>query len=331
MPDNTSQPKEKTTTGIVAKENDIEIIPEAGQNLQAEALIQRAIDNNVPVESLERLLAMRRELKAEWAKEQYNRAMSNFQAECPTIVKTKQVKTNEGANAYKYAPLESIVEQVKGLLNKNGFSYSTVVEVLPAGVKAVVKVTHVDGHSEESPMEVPLGSKTKIMSDSQVTAAASTFAKRYAFCNAFGILTGDEDNDGQTDKLHTTTKGSTVPNNIQTPEAKYFCSVHGDPLVVQPAGTSKQGKKFNAFWKCNHKDNGSFCKGPFVNADNVRVKQNPESLEMIPDKSFEEIMDLEIEEDSVTKARRILNDKIPKNTGKEIEFNQPYKANHEGD
>jgi methylthioribose-1-phosphate isomerase len=28
-----------------------------------------------------------------------------------------------------------------------------------------------------------------------VVAAASTFSKRYAFCNAFGIMTGDEDNE----------------------------------------------------------------------------------------------------------------------------------------
>ena len=35
-----------------------------------------------------------------------------------------------------------------------------------------------------------------MMSDSQKYAGALTFAKRYAFCNAFGILTADEDIDG---------------------------------------------------------------------------------------------------------------------------------------
>jgi hypothetical protein len=52
------------------------------------------------------------------------------------------------------------------------------------------------GHSESSDVEVPLGTKTEIVSASQVVASALTFAKRYAF-NAFGILTGDEDNDSQ--------------------------------------------------------------------------------------------------------------------------------------
>jgi len=194
--------KETTSTEIEVVPNQSNesnsIIPQDKQivNFNAETLISQAIDKNVPVETMEKLLAMRRELKAEWAKGQFDKAMAAFQAECPTIVKTKVVHTKSGALAYKYAPIESIVEQVKPYLQRNGFSYSTTMQVLPAGVKVACKVTHTDGHNEITEMEVPLGERTQIMSASQVTAAASTFAKRYAFCNAFGILTGDEDNDG---------------------------------------------------------------------------------------------------------------------------------------
>lgn len=163
----------------------------------AEALISQALTNGVPVETIERLLAMRRELKQEWAKQEYDTAMAQFQADCPTIVKTKEVKTDEGKIAYRYAPIESIVEQVKVPLRENGFSYSTSMELKETGVKVTVKVTHSSGHSELTPMEVPFGNKTRVMSQSQVAAAASTFAKRYAFCNAFGILTGDEDTDAR--------------------------------------------------------------------------------------------------------------------------------------
>ena len=168
----------------------------APEQKSVENFISQAIKNGAPVETIERLLAMRRELKAEAAKEAFDQAMSAFQSECPVIKKTKSVSTNGGKKAYSYAPIESIVKQVKSLIEKHGFSYKTTIELTEKGVKAVVRVTHELGHSEDSPMEVPLGSKTDIMSNSQVTAAASTFAKRYAFCNAFGILTGDEDNDG---------------------------------------------------------------------------------------------------------------------------------------
>lgn len=174
-----------------------------------EALIAKAIDKGVPVETMERLLSMRRELKAELAKEEFDRAMSAFQADCPTIEKTKGVKTKSGVIAYKYAPIESIVSQVKEFLKKHGFSYSTTMELIENGtikVRVAIKVTHSAGHSEITEMTVPLGNKTDIMSQTQVVASAQTFAKRYAFCNAFGILTGDEDSDAKTEAQSPKTK-----------------------------------------------------------------------------------------------------------------------------
>lgn len=177
----------------MAKNKEVAIV---SQNMSIERVIQNAIDKNVPVETMERLLAMRQQLKAEAAKEAYNRDMAEFQSDCPTIQKTKEVISN-GRLLYKYAPIESIVQQVQPFLRQYGFSFSTSMELKENTVRVVCKVTHREGHSEESPMEVPLGNKTSAMSDTQVTAAASTFAKRYAFCNAFGILTGDEDTDAK--------------------------------------------------------------------------------------------------------------------------------------
>lgn len=176
--------KEKTTRAVSVVEN------------SSEALISQAITQNVPVETLERLFTLREKVKAETAREAFITAMAKFQSECPVIVKTKEVTLGSGQRAYSYAPIESIVSQVKDALATNGFSYSTNMEMLENGVKVSVKVQHILGHSEVTEMTVPLGTKTNVMSASQVVAAASTFAKRYAFLNAFGILTGDEDNDG---------------------------------------------------------------------------------------------------------------------------------------
>ena len=186
MSDHKLNNREKQETVIMAVRHD------------AEALIAKAIDKKVPVETMERLLIMRRELKAEWAQTEFDKAMAAFQSECPIIKKTKGVRTDSEEIAYKYAPLESIVEQVKGILTKYGFSYSVDQPVAKQGyVKAAVTVKHTAGHSEVTCVELPLGNKTGIMSQTQVEAAALTFAKRYAFCNAFGILTGDDDTDAK--------------------------------------------------------------------------------------------------------------------------------------
>jgi hypothetical protein len=175
------------------KDKELTIAPT--KEFSVESLLSQAISNNVPVETLERLLAMREKIKAEMAREAFNSSMAAFQADCPVIRKTKEVKNAGGSLLYTYAPIDSIVNQVKALLKKHGFSYSTNMELMETGVKVAVKVTHVDGHFEVTDMEVPFGTKTGVMSQTQVVAAAQTFAKRYAFCNAFGILTGDEDND----------------------------------------------------------------------------------------------------------------------------------------
>lgn len=222
-------PKRKKQVAVVT-ENSIAVQPTTNESVSVESLITQAIQNKVPVETMERLLAMRRELKAEFAKKSFDEAMAAFQAECPTIVKTKEVKTRNGVVAYRYAPIESIVEQVAPMLQKNGFSYSTSMELMPAGVKVMVKVTHRDGHSEVSPMEVPLGNKTDIMSQSQVVAAAQTFAKRYAFCNAFGILTGDEDIDGRTE---------TVTKPTETTKPVFPPSKPVEPIRKEPTDKQK--------------------------------------------------------------------------------------------
>lgn len=175
-----------------------ELIP--SESTSVEDLIARAIDKGTPVETMEKILAMGREVRAEQARIEFDKSMAEFQGECPTIKKTKRGgQTKSGQVAYYYAPIEAIVEQTKGIIKKHGFSYLIKTEVTEKGVKVKCIVKHELGHSESSEMEVPLGQGTNVMSAPQITAAATTFAKRYAFCNAFGIMTGDEDNDARTE------------------------------------------------------------------------------------------------------------------------------------
>ena len=167
-----------------------------------DVLIARAIDKSVPVETIEKLLAMRRELKAERAKEDYNAALSRFQADCPTIKKTISVKEKTGGTRYKYAPLDEIIRQVKDLLRENGFSYTFDAKFEPAAdeKKAGAQIItctarHIGGHSETAEFRSPVD-VSAYMSEVQKHGAAMTFAKRYAFCEVFGIMTGDDDTDG---------------------------------------------------------------------------------------------------------------------------------------
>ena len=170
--------KQKTKQLVVAKKIEKPIkVP------SAESFIRQAIDRKVPVETMERLLAMRREYKVEQAREAYITAMSCFQAECPIIRKDKKVNNKDGTLRYTYAPIDSILKQTKHLIQKYGFSYTIDTTVDEKWVDAICKITHKLGHSETSNFKVPIDPQA-FMNEAQKFASALTFAKRYAFCNA---------------------------------------------------------------------------------------------------------------------------------------------------
>lgn len=156
-----------------------------------ESILRYAIDKGANVDVIERMMVVRDKLKAELAKAAFDASMAAFQGECPIIVKRKA-----GAkNAYRYAPLDDILSQVRELVRRHGFRFSITSEIEPGWVKAFCKITHDAGHSEVSEFKVPVDQKNPMMSDPQRYGGSMTFAKRYAFCNAFGILTADEDLD----------------------------------------------------------------------------------------------------------------------------------------
>ena len=171
-------------------------VPAQVVSLNPEAIIMKGLDTGVPVETLERLLAMRETLKAEQAKEAFFSALSAFQSDCPIIKKTKQVKGKNGQVRYSYAPLDSIIEQVSELLKTHGLSYIFKAEYPDGAIIQHCVIHHTSGHAETSSFSIPIDPDA-FMGDAQKSGSASSFAKRYAFTNGFGILTGDQDDDGQ--------------------------------------------------------------------------------------------------------------------------------------
>ena len=188
-----------------------------------ESFIMKAIETNVPVETLERLLTMRETLRKETAKQSFDEAFAKFQADCPVIAKDKDVMNKDGRSVrYSYAPLDSIVSQIKVPLAANGFSYSITSQITPEGwIEATAKLAHIGGHFETSTFKVPID-KDGYMNDQQKVASALTYAKRYAFCNVTGIMTGDEDDDSNqnTPKTGTAQTKTTQQPSEQTSESK---------------------------------------------------------------------------------------------------------------
>ena len=194
----------------------VEIVRPAPLNMPA--LFDAAVKlGKEGVEVIKELRALQRQEDERNAKHACDEAMRNFQRKCPAIGKTKGVPDKFGNIAYRYTPLEEIIKVIQPILDECGLSYSfdTDVQSQIGWVIAICDITHVAGHSFRKQAKFPLGTKTLIMSDTQQYSAALSFANRRVLCNALGIVTVGDDQDGQ-DKWRANQKG---PSRKPEPKA----------------------------------------------------------------------------------------------------------------
>ena len=167
-------------------------------SINIENLIAKAVDSKAAVDVVKELRMMLREDQEIAAKQAFDQAMSDFQSGCPVIVKSRGVPDRSGATAYRYAPIEYIEEVIRPIEKECGFTHTFNQDVTsqPGWVVAKCTVVHTLGHSRETLGKFPLGTKTGIMSDTQVYASALTFANRRVLGNAYGLVFVGEDRDG---------------------------------------------------------------------------------------------------------------------------------------
>jgi len=173
------------------------IIKVENQPSEVGGFIKLALENKLSVDKLKELFILQKEVKAENAKEAFVQALANFQKEVPVIEKTKDVMNKGGRTVrYSYAPMDSVIRQIKDSVSDNGFSYNWDSKRENNHIKVVCKLTHIAGHSDRSTFDVPIV-PSQFMSSPQSYATAQSFAKRYTLLNVLGISTADEDTDAQ--------------------------------------------------------------------------------------------------------------------------------------
>lgn len=172
-------------------------------------LLAQAVNANLDIDKLEKLMAMKERWDKEQARKAYFSALSDFQIKCPEIRKNKQVTfaTQKGTTDYHYAPLGDIDRQIKKTLKECGLSKNWKINEAAGKIKVDCVITHIDGHSETTSMEAEsdsTGSKNAI----QAKGSAIEYMKRYTLIGALGLTTTDSDIDGRgdyeydMDKLH---------------------------------------------------------------------------------------------------------------------------------
>ncbi|KKL13285.1 hypothetical protein LCGC14_2527300, partial [marine sediment metagenome] len=154
-------------------------------------LLEMAIQQNLDIDKLERLVVMKERWDAQQAKKTYYGAMARFQNLLPALEKDKHVhyETKTGAVIdYDHTSLGSIKRQIQDHAAECGLSYRWEFNDGPDLMEVTCIITHVDGHSERSSQSAPTdtsGHKNTI----QGRQSTRTYLERSTVVGALGLMT----------------------------------------------------------------------------------------------------------------------------------------------
>lgn len=169
--------------------------PSLGQMLGK--FIEAGITNE-NISAFERLLAMKERMDTKDAEKQFAAEFVALQSELNPIQANKVVPNNDGTARYKFAPFEDIMDVVRPLLQKHGFTVTFSMSFSDGRVIQTCTLQHIGGHSRSNQFACRIGSGPPKSSEAQGDGAASTYAKRFALCNALNIVI-ETDSDGAID------------------------------------------------------------------------------------------------------------------------------------
>lgn len=221
----------------------VQAAPDSGLVAMLERL---ATNKDVDVEKMERIIAMQERILDRNAEAAFNMDFAEMQAEIPTIV--ERGKTDKA----KYALLEDIVEAVRPVLQRHGFSLSFRTEWPDKKtVKVVGILTHKQGHSRQSEFLSEAdtsGSKNAI----QALGSAVSYGHRYTTRDLLNITSRGEDDDA-TRAGRPSKKVDPTPDGFQTWWDDLEV-VAEDGLPALEAAWKKSKPAFRTYLIANSKD-----------------------------------------------------------------------------
>lgn len=163
------------------------------------ALLAMAVQQgNLPIETLERLMALQERWQKQQAEQAFFLALAKFQAVVPRLTKTKLVRfqTDKGVVEYHYCPLSDIDEQIKPAMLECQLTKRWEIKDEGESITVTCIITHALGHSEATMMTgAPDASGRK--NPIQQRASTVSFLQRYTIIGALGLATADEDIDAR--------------------------------------------------------------------------------------------------------------------------------------
>lgn len=153
------------------------------------AMLAQAIERGMPVETVDKLMALSERWDATQARKAFDMAIAAAKAEIPVVVKNAK-----GHNDKRYADFAAIARAIDPVISKHGLSYRfRTVQTDKISVTCVL--SHEAGHYEENTLTAladTSGNKNAIQS----IGSTLTYLQRYSLVQALGIA-ASEDDDGR--------------------------------------------------------------------------------------------------------------------------------------
>jgi hypothetical protein len=164
----------------------------ANESTALASVVEALANNpNVDVDKLRQIIDLQRQMRADLARESFNQSFAAMQREMPVVI--ERARTNNGT----YATLEDIVETVRPILSKHGFSLSHRTDWPEKGIVKITGIlAHAAGHERTSEFlsgADSSGNKNAI----QGLGSAMSYGRRYTTNDLCNIVTRNEDDDAK--------------------------------------------------------------------------------------------------------------------------------------
>lgn len=176
-------------------------LPAVSESAAIIQVIERAAMNpNVDIDKMERLLQMQERIMERNAKAAYAAALAEMQPSIPVItergkIEVKDKESKRVIQSTGYALWEDINEAIKPVLAAHGFALSFRTGMTAEGKITVTGIlSHREGHQEETMMVLPhdsTGSKNAV----QAVGSSTSYGKRYTASALLNITSRGEDDD----------------------------------------------------------------------------------------------------------------------------------------
>lgn len=161
-------------------------------------LVQKSIENNAPIDTIERMVALAERQIARDAELDFNEALTACQSEIAPVFTNKENTSTHS----RYATYDQLDRAIRPIYTKHGFapSFDTEPTEKVDTVLVTCLLSHVDGHKRKYRIDMPADGKgakgNDVMSKTHAAGSAVSYGMRYLLKMMFNVPIAGDDDDG---------------------------------------------------------------------------------------------------------------------------------------